>query len=58
MEDKSLSRRKFIEQTGKATVALSVSAIVLPAAVSCNAPKIAMASGPFSTPYTQQPPAL
>ncbi len=55
MEDQSLSRRKFIEQTGKATVALGVSATVLPAVVSCNAPKVVMASGPFSTPYTQQP---
>jgi hypothetical protein len=34
MEDQSLSRRKFIEQTGKATVALGVSATVLPAVVS------------------------
>ncbi len=50
MEDKSLSRRKFIEKTGKVTVALSVSATVLPAVVSCNAPKIVIASGPFSTP--------
>lgn len=55
MEDKSLSRRKFITQTGKATVALGVSATVLPGIISCKAPKAIMGSGTFSTPYTQQP---
>ncbi len=55
MEDKSLSRRKFLAQTGKATVALGVSATVLPSVISCKAPKAIMGSGTFSTPYTQQP---
>ncbi len=55
MEDKSLSRRQFLEQTGKATMALGVSAIVLPTAISCNTAKAITGSTAFSTPYTQQP---
>jgi Fe-Mn family superoxide dismutase len=55
MEDKSLSRRKFIEQAGKATMVLGTSSALLSSVVSCKAPKAIVNTGAFSTPYTQQP---
>jgi superoxide dismutase, Fe-Mn family len=54
MKNKQISRRNFIEQTGKAGLALGISAAVLPEVISCNAPKAMIGSG-FSTPYVQQP---
>lgn len=53
MKNKQLSRRNFIEQTGKAGLAISLSATVLPS-VACSTPKIIAANAP-TTPYTQQP---
>ncbi|HEX8278609.1 MAG TPA: superoxide dismutase, partial [Segetibacter sp.] len=54
MKDKALSRRHFIEQTGKAGVAAGLSTTILPALLSCNATKIS-ATKMAATPYTQQP---
>lgn len=54
MQKEQFSRRDFIQQTGKAGLALGLSATVLPAAVSCHATKAATAAG-APTPYTQQP---
>jgi superoxide dismutase, Fe-Mn family len=53
-DNKQISRRNFIGQTGKASLALGLTATVLPSVISCNAPKAMIGSG-FSTPYTQQP---
>jgi superoxide dismutase, Fe-Mn family len=53
-DNKQISRRNFIEQTGKAGLAVGLSATVLPSVMSCNAPKAVIGSG-FSTPYAQQP---
>ena len=54
MKNDQLSRRNFIGQTGKAGLAVGLSATVLPSIISCNAPKV-LASNVSSTPYTQQP---
>jgi len=54
MKNEQFSRRKFIEKTGKASVALGLSATVLPSVLSCKAPKI-LAATAAPTPYTQQP---
>lgn len=54
MKEEQFSRRKFIEQTGKAGLALGFSAFVLPAAVLGNTSELIFAdAGPM--PYTQQP---
>lgn len=49
-----LSRRRFIEKTGKAGIALSLSATVLPSVFSCN-PSRSLIKNVAPTPYTQQP---
>ncbi len=54
MKEEQLSRRNFIEQTGKAGLAVGLSATVLPSVMSCNAPKV-LAANASPTPYTQQP---
>jgi Fe-Mn family superoxide dismutase len=54
MNNEELSRRDFINKTGKAVVALGVSATVLPAVVSCNSAH-AMVKNFAPIPYTQQP---
>jgi Fe-Mn family superoxide dismutase len=54
MRKEQLSRRNFIEKTGKAGVALSLSATVLPSVFSCNSAH-AMARNTSPIPYTQQP---
>ncbi|MEJ7682910.1 MAG: superoxide dismutase [Segetibacter sp.] len=54
MKEEQLSRRNFIEQTGKAGLAVGLSATVLPSVMSCNAPKI-LAANASPTLYTQQP---
>jgi Fe-Mn family superoxide dismutase len=54
MNDKNLSRRNFLEQTGKAGVAIGISATVLPSVLSCNTVKGAAINAP-ATPFTQQP---
>lgn len=54
MKKEQFSRRNFIEQTGKAGLAVGLSATVLPSVVSCNAPKV-LAAAASPTPYTQQP---
>lgn len=54
MHNKQLSRRKFIEQTGKATIGAGLAAGILPSVVSCNTTKAAVKHN-FSTPYNQQP---
>lgn len=54
MKNEQLSRRNFIEQTGKASLALGLSASVLPSVMSCNASKV-LTSNVSPTPYTQQP---
>ena len=54
MKKEQLSRRNFIEKTGKAGVALSLSATVLPSLLSSNSAS-AMAGSISPIPYTQQP---
>jgi Fe-Mn family superoxide dismutase len=54
MKKEQLSRRNFIGQTGKAGVAIGLSATVLPSLVSCNSAH-AMAKNIAPIPYTQQP---
>ncbi len=54
MKKEQLSRRNFIEKTGKAGVALGLSATVLPSVFSFKA-AAAMAESLPPTPYTQQP---
>ncbi|GEO11043.1 superoxide dismutase [Segetibacter aerophilus] len=54
MKKEQLSRRSFIEQAGKAGVALSLSTTVLPSVFSCNAAH-AMVKNLPPIPYTQQP---
>ncbi|MCW3107558.1 MAG: superoxide dismutase [Segetibacter sp.] len=54
MKKEQLSRRNFIEKTGKAGVALGLSATVLPSVFSCNSAH-AMARNVSPIPYTQQP---
>ncbi|WP_018611375.1 superoxide dismutase [Segetibacter koreensis] len=54
MKNDQLSRRNFIGQTGKAGLAVGLSATVLPSIISCNAPKV-LASNVSPTHYTQQP---
>jgi Fe-Mn family superoxide dismutase len=54
MKREPFSRRNFIGQTGKATLAIGLPASVLPTVISCNTPKI-LASNASPTPYTQQP---
>jgi Fe-Mn family superoxide dismutase len=54
MKNEPLSRRNFIEKTGKAGVALSLSATVLPSILSSNAAN-AMAKKMPPITYTQQP---
>ncbi len=51
--NKDISRRHFIQQTGKASTALVLSATVLPSLVSCNLPKSLIGIAP--TGYVQQP---
>src|SRR5438067_1861371 len=53
-DNKQISRRNFIEQTSKASLAVGLTATVLPTVLSCSAPKTMIGSG-FSTPYAQQP---
>ncbi|MDB5249992.1 MAG: superoxide dismutase [Segetibacter sp.] len=54
MKNNELSRRNFIQKTGKAGLGLGLSATVLPSAFSCSsAHAIAVNTPP--TPYTQQP---
>lgn len=54
MKQKAISRRNFLEQTGKSTLALGLGASVLPSMLaSCNSAKVLGASI-FATPYTQQ----
>ena len=54
MNKEQLSRRNFIEKTGKAGLALGLSATVLPAVISCNTAH-AVGGNMAPTPYTQQP---
>lgn len=54
MKKDQLSRRNFIEQTGKAGFAAGLSATALPSVFSCNSPKV-LAYSASPTPYTQQP---
>ena len=54
MSENPLSRRKFIAQTGKASIGIGLGATILPSVVSCNTAK-AVAGNAVSTPYTQQP---
>lgn len=54
MKNEQFSRRNFIEKTGKASIALGLSATVLPSVVACGAPKMAGANVPGIS-YTQQP---
>lgn len=54
MEKEQLSRRNFIGKTGKAGVAIGLSATVLPSLVSCSAAH-AMAKNIAPISYTQQP---
>jgi Fe-Mn family superoxide dismutase len=54
MEKYVLSRRGFIEQSGKAVAAVGLSASVLPSLVSCASPKPLMTNIP-PIPFTQQP---
>ncbi|MDB5192434.1 MAG: superoxide dismutase [Segetibacter sp.] len=55
MAKNKISRRGFLEQTGKASLALGLSATVLPTVFSsCKTPGIIGASA-FSTPYKQDP---
>lgn len=54
MKKEQFSRRNFIGQTGKAGLAVTLSATVLPSVISCNTPKV-LASNATPTPYTQQP---
>lgn len=49
----NINRRAFIEQTGKAGLAVTFSATILPS-LSCNTPQHMAANVP-ATPYTQQP---
>jgi len=55
MNNKNLSRRNFLEQTGKSGIALGLSATVLPSILSCNTAKAAASINAPLTPYTQQP---
>lgn len=55
MKNKALSRRNFIGQSSKASLALGLSATVLPAVISCNATKATTSVHASTTPYTQQP---
>ncbi|MCW3081595.1 superoxide dismutase [Segetibacter sp.] len=54
MKKEQLSRRNFIEKSGKAGIALGLSATVLPSVFSCN-PAHAMTKNLPPIPYTQQP---
>lgn len=54
MNDKDLSRRNFIQQTGKAGIAIGLSATVLPSVISCGSAKV-ITQNTSPTPYTQQP---
>lgn len=54
MRNEELSRRKFITKTGKAGVALGLSATVLPTVFSINSAQAAALNAP-AIPYTQQP---
>ncbi len=51
--NEDISRRHFIQQTGKASAALVLSATILPSLVSCNLPKSLIGISP--TGYSQQP---
>lgn len=56
MENNQSGRRRFLQQTGKATVAVSLSATVLPSIlVGCSTARAAVINPGFSTPYEQQP---
>lgn len=54
MNNKEISRRNFIEQAGKAGIAVGLTATVLPSVVSCKSAKV-IAQTTSPTPYTQQP---
>ena len=54
MKKEHFSRRSFIEKTGKASLALSLSATVLPSVVSAKASETFTANN-VPAPYTQQP---
>ena len=54
MNEKQVSRRDFIAQTGKAGIGIGLGATILPAVTSCNTTKVVTTKG-ASTPYTQQP---
>ncbi|HEX8356592.1 MAG TPA: superoxide dismutase [Segetibacter sp.] len=54
MEKDQISRRNFLEKTGKASVAAGLSATVLPSLLSCNSAKALGFNAP-AIPYTQQP---
>lgn len=53
MNNNEISRRDFLQVTGKASVAVGLSATILPAVLSCNSAK-AVAANATPTPYTQQ----
>lgn len=55
MKKDHLSRRNFIEKTGKAGVALSLSATVLPSVLSSNSAYAMAHHATSPIPYTQQP---
>jgi superoxide dismutase, Fe-Mn family len=55
MKKNQISRRNFLQSTGKSTIALGLGTTLLPSFLeSCNAPKV-LGSAAFSTPYAQQP---
>jgi Fe-Mn family superoxide dismutase len=55
MKDKHISRRNFLEQTGKSTVALGLTATILPSVFSSCGTAKAAGGSVSPTPYTQQP---
>lgn len=54
MKNKSISRRGFIEQTGKAGLAIGLSAGLVPSLLSCNTAKV-VSTNISTVPYTQRP---
>jgi Fe-Mn family superoxide dismutase len=54
MDNKGLSRRNFLEKTGKAGVAVGLSVTILPSVLASNTAKAAIFNFP-PVPYTQQP---
>ncbi len=55
MENKSFSRRNFIQQSGKAGVAVGLASTVIPSLLSISSAKAGTLQMPAEMPYAQQP---